>query len=231
MATRTQRDDTLSRRRIVDAAVAMLDAEGESGLTFRALAAQLRTGPGAIYWHVANKSELLVAVTDAVLDGAVAGVTGDASPQDAIRALAIGVFDAIDAHPWVGPQLSRLPSQTTLMRIFELVGRQLQALGVPVADQFDAASALQSYIVGAAGQNAAVAREVAPGTNRSEFLGAVATGLDPEQFPFTKAVAGQLRDHDDRRQFLAGLDLILAGIAARPRPASGPRPRQPGQRG
>jgi len=41
----------------------MLDVAGESGLTFRALAAELRTGAGAIYWHVANKSELLVAAT------------------------------------------------------------------------------------------------------------------------------------------------------------------------
>jgi AcrR family transcriptional regulator len=57
MATRTrpgEREDALSRDRIVAAAVAMLDSGAE--LTFRALAARLRTGPGAIYWHVPNKS-------------------------------------------------------------------------------------------------------------------------------------------------------------------------------
>lgn len=32
---------------------------------------------------------------------------------------------------------------------------------------------------------------------------------------FTRTVAAQLRDHDDREQFLAGLDLILAGIRGR----------------
>ena len=37
-------------------------------------------------------------------------------------------------------------------------------------------------------------------------------GLDPDDYPFTRAVAAQLRDHDDREQFLAGIDLILAGI-------------------
>jgi hypothetical protein len=36
--------------------------------------------------------------------------------------------------------------------------------------------------------------------------------LDPDEYPFTRNVAGQLRDHDDREQFLAGIDLILAGI-------------------
>ena len=75
-------------------------------MTFRALAARLATGPGAIDRHVANKSELLVAASDAVVarrDGSDVPV---ATPHDAIRAIALGVFDAIDAHPWVGAQLS-----------------------------------------------------------------------------------------------------------------------------
>ena len=42
----------------------ILDDEGEAALTFRALSARLATGSGAIYWHVANKSELLAAATD-----------------------------------------------------------------------------------------------------------------------------------------------------------------------
>ena len=99
----------------------MLDVAGESGLTFRALAAELRTGAGAIYWHVANKSELLVAATDAVLTGAAEpGV----APEDAIRAVALGVYDAVEAHPWVGAQLSRLRSQRTTLRVFEGLGRR-----------------------------------------------------------------------------------------------------------
>jgi hypothetical protein len=38
--------------------------------------------------------------------------------------------------------------------------------------------------------------------------------LDPEHFPFTRSMAGQLRTPDDRDDFLAGLDLILSGIGA-----------------
>lgn len=62
-----RRDDALSREWIVDAAIELLDDEGETGLTFHALAARLETGAGAIYWHIANKNELLVAATDAVV--------------------------------------------------------------------------------------------------------------------------------------------------------------------
>ncbi|GAA3208238.1 TetR family transcriptional regulator [Dactylosporangium siamense] len=223
MAVRTRsperREDALSRERIVAAAVELLDDAGESGLTFRALAARLRTGPGAIYWHVANKSELLIAATDAVLIPAtVPGVAGE-TPRDAIRAVALGVFDAIDVHPWAGTQLSRTPAQPALLRIFERVGRQVQALGVPAAGQFTAASAVLHYILGVAQQNAALARSQEPGTDRTAVLEAAAavwSGLDAEEYPFTRGVADQLRDHDDREQFLAGIDLILTGM-------SGPR--------
>jgi hypothetical protein len=38
--------------------------------------------------------------------------------------------------------------------------------------------------------------------------------LDPVRYLFIRRIARQLRGHDDREQFLAGIDLILAGIAA-----------------
>jgi hypothetical protein len=37
--------------------------------------------------------------------------------------------------------------------------------------------------------------------------------LDLADYPFLRRIAGQLRDHDDRAQFMAGVDLIVAGIA------------------
>jgi AcrR family transcriptional regulator len=220
MAARTKRTerrtDALSKERIVDAAIEILDAEGESALTFRALAARLATGAGAIYWHVADKNDLLAATTNDVITRVMAGLVSGAEPRETIRAIALGVFDAIDAHPWVGAQLSREPWQFAVLQIFEGVGGQLQALGVPPRAQFDCASALVNYVLGLAGQYAAGARLLAPDTDRSAFLAAVAARwaqLDPGQYPFMRQMAAQLREHDDREQFLAGVDLILAGIA------------------
>ena len=125
-----RRTDALSFERIVQAAIALLDAEGEGGLTFRALATRLETGAGAIYWHVANKGQLLAATTDDVVAAALNGIGEDAAPADAIRAVALGLFDAIDAHPWVGAQLAREPWQSAMLQIFERIGVQLQALRV-----------------------------------------------------------------------------------------------------
>ena len=64
---------------------------------------------------------------------------------------------------------------------------------------------------------AGIGGTLAPETDREEFLHAVATTweeLDPEDYAFTRTIADQMREHDDREQFLAGIDLVLAGITA-----------------
>ncbi|WP_218026086.1 TetR/AcrR family transcriptional regulator [Nocardia miyunensis] len=224
MATRTprspRRTEALSRERIVAAAIELLDTAGETGLTFRALTERLATGPGAIYWHVANKGELLAAATDAVVTAALSRepARSPCTPRERIHAVALGLFDAIDEHAWLATQLatqlSRSPASSLAPRLFESLGREISALGVPEPAWFTATSALMNYILGAAGQNATNGRATT-GSNRPDFLDTVATtweNLDPEDYPFTRAVARQLRGHDDREQFLDGLDLILSGI-------------------
>jgi AcrR family transcriptional regulator len=219
MAARTKRTgrrtDALSKERIVEAAIEILDTEGESALTVRALTARLTTGAGAIYWHVADKNDLLAAATSDVIARVMTGVVSGTEPREAIRAIALGVFDAIAAHRWAGAQLSREPWHPAMLQIFEAIGEQLQPLGVPGPAQFDTASAFVSYILGLAGQYAAAARLFPPDMERKAGLAAVAAGwgqLDPTEYPFVHQVAGQLADHDDREQFLAGINLILAGI-------------------
>ena len=213
-----RREESLSRDRIIEASIALLDHSGEDGLTFRTLSERLATGPGAIYWHIANKSELLTAACDAIVARAMNAPLVRATPEATIRDLALDMFDAIDAHPWVGSALTRAPGQSPMVRILERIGQQVRALGVPDEEQWATVGALLNYILGVAGQNAAngqLAR--ARGVERSDFLDAVATAwsqLDPNEYPFTRSVAGQVRAHDDRVDFLAGIDLILSGIGS-----------------
>ncbi len=216
-AAAERREDALSQERIVEAAIELLDAEGEDGLTFRTLAERLATGAGAIYWHVANKRELLVAASDAVIARAMVGVATHTSPQKTIRGIAVAVFDALDAHPWAGAQLAGGPWQTGMLNVFERIGRQVQALGVAKRAQFTATSTLVSYIFGESDQNATNGSSRGPQTARDAFLGARAAewlALDAREFPFIRSMAAHLRDHDDRAEFLAGIDIILAGLAA-----------------
>ncbi|WP_445681192.1 TetR/AcrR family transcriptional regulator [Radicibacter daui] len=213
-----RRTEALSREKIVAAAIGILDAEGESALTFRALAARLSTGAGALYWHVADKGELLAAASDDVLTRTFATLPQEADPASAIRTLALAMFDMIDRHPWVGTQFFREPWQLSMLRIVEGIGGPLQKLGVPDEALFDCGSALLNYILGVGGQNAANARLPTKIMEREPFLADVARRwkqLDPQQFPFVHRVADSLPGHNDRQQFVAGVDLILAGIEAR----------------
>jgi len=213
-----RREESLSRDRIIEASIELLDGSGEGGLTFRTLSERLATGPGAIYWHIANKSDLLTAACDAIVARTLEARVIGATPKATIRTLALGMFDAIDAHPWIGSALTRAPGQLPMVRILEGIGQQVRALGVPDEEQWATVSALLNYILGVGGQNAANAQFARTrGLDRSDFLDAVSTvwsQLDPDEYPFARSVAGQLRAHDDRMDFLAGIDLILRGIGS-----------------
>lgn len=161
---------------IVQAATEILDAEGEDGLTLRALTVRLSTGYGAIYRRVADRNDLLAAATDHVIARVVTDLVAGAEPRQALRALALSLFDAIDAHPRVGGQLTREPWRPALLNVYEGVSGRLQALGVPERAVPDSAGVLVNYILGVAGQNTANARALAHGTtDRSAFLTGVET--------------------------------------------------------
>jgi len=215
------REESLSRDRIIEASIELLDSSGESGLTFRTLSERLATGPGAIYWHVANKTDLLTAACDAIIARTIDACAPSAKPKAAIRSLALGLFDAIDAHPWVGSALTSPAGLLPMVRILEPLGQQVRALGVPAKEQWATVSTLLHFILGVGGQNAAngqLART--QGLDRDDFLKGVAamwSQLDPKEYPFTRSLAGKVQAHDDRADFLAGIDLILKGIESAPR--------------
>ena len=217
---RIQRGETaLTRERIIDAAIALLDCEGTAGLTFRSLAAALSTGSGAIYFHVANKDDLVNAACDVIVARAMAATEAIATPPERLRAIGLALFDAIDAHPWVGAELAHAPGTMPNVRILEGIGQPLQALSLTGQALWAATSTLFSYIVGVAGQNAGngrIGRE--RGLDRATFLDAMAmqwSHLDGDTYPFVHGAAAFMREHDDRADFVAGIDLILDGIAAR----------------
>ena len=54
--------------RVVDVAIALLDADGLDALTMRKLATRLGVQAGALYWHFASKQALLDAMADRFLE-------------------------------------------------------------------------------------------------------------------------------------------------------------------
>ncbi|MFF1586555.1 TetR/AcrR family transcriptional regulator [Streptomyces sp. NPDC058286] len=236
-----RRRQVLSRERIVETAVELLDAAGQGALTVRAVTERLSTGSGAIYHHVGNMGELLTAATESVVCGALAARPAPAQAPTAeegaaaqeIRAVALALYDAVCAHAWLATQLAvqltRSPWGTVTLRAFESIGRHVRTLGVPRGDWFAATSTLVHYILGATAQNAQAPGDAGRGTgsgaepDRAEFLDSASRAwqdLDPHEYPFIHDIAEQMRGHDDREQFLTGIDLILAGITAT-RPSAG----------
>lgn len=228
MARRTRRTErrnqVLSRERIIDAAVELLDAGGEDALTVRALTEHLATGAGAIYYHVGTRDELVDTATESVILAALATEPGpsSAAPVEAVRSLALSLFDAIADHQWLATRLAlqilRNPVGPVTVEIFERIGRQVDALGVPKARWFDAASTLVHYILGAISQNARIEGDTSgidPDVDREEFLDAGSAAwqeLNPEDYPFIHAIVGQMTEHDDRAQFIAGITIVLDGL-------------------
>jgi TetR/AcrR family transcriptional regulator, tetracycline repressor protein len=85
----------LHKRDVVEAATRLLDSYGIADLTMRRLARELDVSPGALYWHFANKQQLLGAVADRILEHV------DDAPggwRDRIVAVCSALRDALLSH-------------------------------------------------------------------------------------------------------------------------------------
>jgi AcrR family transcriptional regulator len=85
----------LHKRDVVDAATTLLDSYGIADLTMRRLARELDVSPGALYWHFANKQQLLGAVADRILES-VDGVPGHW--RDRVAGVCARLRDALLSH-------------------------------------------------------------------------------------------------------------------------------------
>jgi AcrR family transcriptional regulator len=205
---------------VLTEAVRLLDEAGDSALTFRALASRLGGGVGSIYWYVSSKDELLDRsadfVLDQVLDATEGFVGGD--PIDDLRSTAVALFDAVADRPWLGAYFMRnTGNQPNSLRYYERVGQHVLRLGLGTRETFHAASAVIGYVIGiAADLGQQPPQEVVDGgTTREEYLSRTVEewrDLDPQEWPFLHAVLDVFEGHDDRAQFLAGLDLLLDGL-------------------
>ena len=97
--------NTLSRDRIVEAALALLDEQGFDAVTMPSLAKRLGVGTMSLYRHVADKDDLIDAVAVRVLSG-VAVPNGDADDwKGRVVGYLRGLRAATLAHPALSPSV------------------------------------------------------------------------------------------------------------------------------
>src|SRR5580658_8514515 len=93
------RRGSLSRDRIIEAAMTMVDRDGSDGLSMRRLAAELGVEAMSLYNHVAGRDDIL----DAVAEGVLAGLAMPLDPAlpwaDRVRATGEAFRSAAATHP------------------------------------------------------------------------------------------------------------------------------------
>ncbi len=195
----------LTRTQIVDAACSMLREWGLAGLSMRRLAEHLGVQPGALYYHVESKQDLLAAVAERILADHAEEIS-NADPRQAARAIRealLPVRDSADVVSFV--QAFRPDALVPFQRLDRLFADRL-----PARQARWAAQTLVHYVLGF----------VAEEQNRAELVRGMVLAEQPD------------RD-DPLDAFELGIDAIVAGLAAMaarrhpPRRNSPPPPATP----
>jgi len=96
----------LSRERIVDAAMGLIDRDGIGALTMRRVADELAVQAPSLYNYVRSKDELLDAVGEVVIQGVDVSGFERLAWREAIEAWAWSYYEALAAHPNMVPHLA-----------------------------------------------------------------------------------------------------------------------------
>jgi AcrR family transcriptional regulator len=213
----------LTRDRIVQAAVALIEREGAEALSMRRVAAELDVAVMSLYNHVPNKTALLEGVAERVVEGLELGDDPGRSWQEGARAL-------VRAFRKVAHDYPRCMTIVLTHKVDTAAGLRPMERALALADAagFDAETAVRTMRALLAYAIGAQVREV----GMEKMLGHLAeTGaeswnrLDPEEFPHVIAYGPQLAAHDPESDFEFGLDLLIAALEALPRrPAGKPGP-------
>ncbi|MFD0898864.1 TetR/AcrR family transcriptional regulator [Actinomadura sediminis] len=208
---RTQRGTPpLSRDRIVEEAVALLDEEGVDGLIMRRLAERLGTGSATLYWHVKTKDDVLDLALDAIFsDVAIPQGTGD-DWRGNVTALITGWRAALLEHPWSAALLNRPMLGPNVLARSEFLYATLLAAGLTGPHLTAAAFGLSNYVVGSALMQATWHTGDEEGGQRSAqaYLQA-----NTDLYP-ALAAHGPYTGDDQDSAFALGLTYLLDGIEA-----------------
>ncbi|MCX4748101.1 TetR/AcrR family transcriptional regulator C-terminal domain-containing protein [Kitasatospora sp. NBC_01287] len=205
----------LSRERVLEAALDLVDRHGLAALTMRKLGAELEVEAMTLYHHVRNKQALLDGLVSQVVRRAAAiELPADPAPgadwTPWARAFATGLRRELLRHPGVLPLVATHPlSSPADLDLLEGWLAALTAAGLPLGRALDLLNTLAVFVVGHA--LAEVGRT--PGeTEDAPDLDSVP--LDPARYPLLAQVAATRAGLDFDARFERAVDILLAGYAA-----------------
>jgi AcrR family transcriptional regulator len=199
------RSPLLSRERIVERALAIIDADGLEELSTRRLARDLAVRAPSLYNHFATKEEILDAAANAIMAAVDLSMFGREEWPVALTQWARAYRAALVAHPNAVPLIARGPARRpAALRLAETVFGALVYAGWPRRDATSIGAAMRYFVTGSA-------------------LGSFALGFEgdaalyAEDYPHL-AEAHRLRRHPreiDERAFEMGLESLIDGLVRR----------------
>lgn len=201
----------LTRERIIDTAIVLIEREGDDGVSMRRIAAELGVAPMSLYNHIPSKSMLLEGIANRVLSMLT---IDDASKawQDRARSLLRGYHDLARSYPRCVSFLLRRSIETTSgLRPIENALALAHDAGFDGAMAVSIMRALLAYAVGAN------MRESGSFHTPSAVLEQLIKSVDRHEFPYLAAAVPELIHSDPDADFDFGLDLLLTAIDALPR--------------
>ncbi len=200
------RKPLLSRDRIVEAASALVDAEGLEGVSTRRLAAELGVSGPSLYNHFRTKDEILEAVADAVsakVDLSMFDADDGREWRQALHDWALSYRAALTEHPHIVPVLARGPGRRPAgLRVADAVFGAMVRAGWPPAQATHIGALMRYFVTGSA-----------LGSFARGFVDD-ATAYDPADYPHL-GQAHLLADHQERVDegaFETGLRALLDGL-------------------
>jgi AcrR family transcriptional regulator len=207
----------LTRERLLETALAMIDADGVDALSMRRLGHAVDRDPMRLYRYAESKSALLDAITELVLADFVVPTAVDGDWEPALREAAFNYRRIALAHPKVVPLLVTRPLSTPLGLRPPTTLRSLESLlDLFVSAGFDDRGALHAYRLFSGFLNGHVLNEVQELVEQPEESDALLRfglhHLHRKEFPRMRALAPTLAGYDGTVELEMGLDIIIAGL-------------------
>lgn len=209
--------EVLTRKQVLDTALAMIDAEGVEALSMRRLGQALHRDPMRLYRHLESKAALLDAVTELVLDEFTVPPVEGRDWEEALRAAARRFRMIALAHPRMVPLLVTRPLATPLgLRPPGTLKSVEGLLELFIGAGFSESGALHAYRLFNGLLQGHALTEVQEFVNDPEETDAtLRLGLHllpRKDFPRIRALATALATYDGALELEEGLDIILMGL-------------------
>jgi AcrR family transcriptional regulator len=219
--------EPLTRERIVEAAIKILDREGLDAVSTRKIAEDLGTGSASLYAHVSSRDELIELMVDRIAGEIEVPVPDPEHWQDQLRDYARHAQRVWAAHAdIVRTSLATIPTGPGRLRVTEGLLAIMKAAGFSDQVAGWGTDRLQIYIDADTYEGWLFTAKIKQGFDVDEYLSSIREyyrKLPPDRFPILATMADNITG-DGQRRFEFGLELIIAGLAAvRETPAEPPR--------